>query len=228
MIGENIQRFVSFTRNFADNSTDAGFQFTFFCDICNDGYKTKFMQAKSYKKRGLFRGIGKVASMAGSITGKYGTGHGVEQGTDIISERYEGMSPEWHKEHEQVFQEVQNEAMGHFNKCPRCKKWAGEECWNEEEGLCVEDAPREAVEVAAAKATMTKEQIWEKAGKTQLFKGEVTSKQTICPNCGKPVGTGKFCNNCGAPLGLLKCKKCGATNPTGTKFCGECGAKLSK
>ena len=25
----------SFTRNYEDNSTEAGFQFTFYCDICN-------------------------------------------------------------------------------------------------------------------------------------------------------------------------------------------------
>ena len=29
----------SFTRNYEDNSTEAGFQFTFYCDICQDGFK---------------------------------------------------------------------------------------------------------------------------------------------------------------------------------------------
>jgi hypothetical protein len=222
------KKFVSFTRNFTDKSTEAGFQYAFLCDSCRDGYTTKFVQAKSYKKRSLFRGIGKMASVAGSLSGRYGTGYGVERGADAISERWQGMSPEWHKEHEQVFQESQNEAMGHFNKCPRCKKWVCEECWNEEEGLCVDDAPRVAVEVAAAKAAKAKADIMAKAAETQVFKGEITTKQTICPTCGKPAGASKFCNNCGAPLGLLKCKKCGATNQAGTKFCGECGAKLSK
>ena len=32
----------SFTRNYHDNSTEAGFQFTFYCDICNDGFKSSF------------------------------------------------------------------------------------------------------------------------------------------------------------------------------------------
>jgi len=222
------KKLVSFTKNFADNSTEAGFQFTFFCDSCRDGYKTKFVQAKSYKKRKIFGGIGKLASAAGSLTGRYGAGYGVQTGADVISDRWSGMSPEWHKEHEKAFQEASNEGMGHFNKCPRCHEWACDECWNEEEGLCVKDAPRVAVEVAAAKAAKAKEDIMAKAAETKVFKGEITSKQTICPSCGKPAGMGKFCNNCGAPLGLLKCKKCGATNQAGTKFCGECGAKLSK
>ena len=47
-----------FTRNYQDNSTDAGFQFTFNCDICNDGYKTNFIASKTYKKRGFWKGVG--------------------------------------------------------------------------------------------------------------------------------------------------------------------------
>ena len=44
---------TAFTSNYEDNSTDAGFQFTFFCDICREGYKTEFTEAKSYKKGGF-------------------------------------------------------------------------------------------------------------------------------------------------------------------------------
>jgi hypothetical protein len=40
----------SFTRNYEDNSTDAGFQFTFYCDTCNDGYKSSFVESETYKK----------------------------------------------------------------------------------------------------------------------------------------------------------------------------------
>ncbi|MGB4564892.1 MAG: hypothetical protein WBJ00_08950 [Dethiobacteria bacterium] len=35
-----------FTDNFEDNSTEAGFQFTFYCDLCQEGYKTKFKPIK--------------------------------------------------------------------------------------------------------------------------------------------------------------------------------------
>ena len=44
----------SFTRNYEDNSTEAGFQFTFYCDLCEDGYKSSFIESETYKKgRGL-------------------------------------------------------------------------------------------------------------------------------------------------------------------------------
>jgi len=62
--------------------------------------------------------------------------------------------------------------------------------------------------------------------KTASFNGKIEDKVTICPACGKPAGKGKLCINCGAPLEMVKCSKCGAENPPGTKFCGNCGTKL--
>jgi hypothetical protein len=215
-----------FTRNFADNSTEAGFQFTFFCDVCQDGYKTQFAESKTHRKAGFFSGLGKAVSIGASIFGESGVGSQVQRGADVISERFQGMTPEWQKEHEQAFVLAQNEAQGHFQRCPKCRKWVCEADWNEEEGLCVEDAPREAVEVAAAKAEKMVEDIKTKAAATAVFQGEIESKQTVCPQCGKPAGQGKFCNNCGAALGLKACPACGAKNPAGVRFCGECGGKL--
>lgn len=57
----------AFTRNYADNSTEAGFQFTFYCDICNDGFKSSFVESDTYKKGQLFRGIGRGASALGGM-----------------------------------------------------------------------------------------------------------------------------------------------------------------
>jgi hypothetical protein len=199
---------------------------TFYCDICREGYKTRFIESKTHKKGKLLKGLGRLISAASQITGKYGVGYGVERTPDVISERFRGMSPDWHKEHEAAFELAQNEAKEHFHRCPRCKKWVCENDWNEQEGLCVEDAPRVSVEVAAARAEKMVADIKEKVAGTQVFTGEIESKQTICPQCGKPAGEGKFCNNCGAPLALIKCPKCGAQNPAGTRFCGECGTRL--
>lgn len=53
----------------------------------------------------------------------------------------------------------------------------------------------------------------------------------ICPKCKKEYETGKFCNECGSPLEevvrKLFCPNCGTSYESGTKFCGECGEKLS-
>src|SRR5262249_20577048 len=48
-----------------------------------------------------------------------------------------------------------------------------------------------------------------------------------CSNCGSENPSGKkFCGDCGWPLANL-CPKCGADNPPGKRFCGDCGATLA-
>ena len=219
---------TAFTSNFEDNSTDAGFQFTFFCDICREGYKTEFTESKSYKKGRFLKGLGGVASAATQMTGRFSNvGYGLQQGSNVLTDKFQGMTPEWHKEHESVFALAQNEAMGHFHRCPRCKKYVCDNDWNEEAGLCVTDAPRESTEVAAARAEKMVADIKAKAETTEVFTGKIEQRQTLCPKCGKPSGEGKFCNNCGAPLALSKCPQCGASINAGARFCGECGAKIT-
>lgn len=52
---------------------------------------------------------------------------------------------------------------------------------------------------------------------------------TKCPNCGtENPANSKFCNNCGNKLtGSVKCPTCGTENPPGAKFCSNDGTKLS-
>jgi len=217
-----------FTDNFADNSSAAGFQFTFFCAICKEGYKTKFIESKSAKRGSLLKKMGGIFGAAAQVAGKYSIGRGVEKATDVIGGRHEGKSPKWRKEYDIAFGEAQTEAKAHFHRCPKCTRWVCENCWNEQEGLCIDCAPREAVEVASARAKKKAEDIRAKAASTKVFTGRIEKRQTICPVCGKPAGTGKFCVNCGASLVSVKCLKCGAENSAGTKFCGNCGAKLAQ
>ncbi|MDI7274610.1 MAG: zinc ribbon domain-containing protein [Anaerolineae bacterium] len=216
----------SFTDNYEDNSTEAGFQFTFYCDLCREGFKSTFIESKTYKRSGLFRGLGRAISVGTSLLGSSGITDALSQGSDILSERFEGMSPEWHREHEAAFAQAQSEAKRMFHRCPKCKQWVCDNDWNEQEGLCVDDAPRVNVEVAAARGQKMAADIQEKAASTRVFTGEIESKQTICPKCGKPAGEGKFCSNCGTRLGLIECQVCGTGSPAGTRFCPECGNRL--
>jgi len=216
----------SFSDNYEDNSTEEGFQFTFYCDLCREGFKSRFIPAQTAKKKSFFSGLGQAVSIGASLLGKDSIGYNVERGADLFNQRFEGMSSEWHKEHEQAFQIAQNESKAFFHRCPKCKQWACDNDWNDQEGLCVDCAPRENIEVAAAKAAKMVKDIEVKAENTVVFNGEIESKTTICPVCGKPSGKGKFCNNCGAPLEMNICQTCGAKNQPGARFCGECGGKL--
>ncbi|HNW43919.1 MAG TPA: zinc ribbon domain-containing protein [Elusimicrobiales bacterium] len=215
---------IGFTSNFADNSTEAGFQFTFFCDTCREGLKTRFIESSTFKKGKFFKGLGDMLGVVSQLTGA--NLGGLERGADAIRERFGGMSPDWHKEHDKAFEAAQDEAKGHFRRCPKCNKWHCETCWNEQEGLCVADAPRSNVEVAAARSKKMVQDIEASAQATPVFTGKIESKQTLCPKCGKPAGETKFCGNCGFSLEMPKCPGCGAKNQQGAKFCGECGAKL--
>jgi class 3 adenylate cyclase/tetratricopeptide (TPR) repeat protein len=50
---------------------------------------------------------------------------------------------------------------------------------------------------------------------------------TTCASCGAEDPAGKrFCGDCGSPL-ASGCPACGAENPPGKKFCGDCGAPLT-
>ena len=66
----------------------------------------------------------------------------------------------------------------------------------------------------------------EAAETATVWQGKIETRTTVCPNCGKPAGTGKFCNHCGTPLGTNRCPNCGAQVAQGLAFCGECGTKI--
>lgn len=219
---------TAFTRNYEDNSTEAGFQFTFYCDVCNDGYKTSFIPSETSKKnrglRGLARGAGALGGLFGGALGNLG--YSLERGGDILSERFDGMSAEWQKEHEQAFVRAQNEAQQHFSRCHGCHHWVCASCFNEEEGMCTDCAPRQKTAIAKAKAQAMQRNLDEAAAEQTVWSGKLETQVITCPVCGKPAGVGKFCQNCGAGLQAKKCPACGAAVADGMRFCGDCGTKL--
>jgi hypothetical protein len=218
----------AFTRNYDDDSTEAGFQFTFYCDLCGDGFKSSFIESTTYGQTQRTRGLGRGASVIGSLFGgKIGDlGYALERGSDLLEDRFDQYSPQWRKEHEAAFIKAQEEVKNHFRKCQACQKWVCIDDYNEEEGLCVECAPRESAYVAQAKAKAMKRNIDDAAEDATVWTGKIESRTTVCPSCGKPAGNGKFCNQCGAPLGLQKCPNCGAEVALGMKFCSNCGSPM--
>lgn len=219
---------TAFTRNYEDNSTEAGFQFTFYCDICNDGYKTSFTESETYKKNRGIKGIGQGAWAISHLLGGRlsNVGWAVERGANVLSERFDGMSPEWQKEHEQAFIRAQNEAKNHFTRCHGCNRWVCNSCFNEDESMCTDCSPRQKTAIAKAKAEAMRQNLSDAAAEQVVWSGKLESQTITCPSCGKPNNTGKFCNNCGCSLEIKACPQCGAPVASGVRFCGECGAKL--
>ncbi|HXW67059.1 MAG TPA: zinc ribbon domain-containing protein [Thermoplasmata archaeon] len=217
---------LEYPRNVDDLSGDKGFQWRFHCDLCGSGYDSTFIpsksQASSRRLGFLSGGLSAISGMAGS------GGSGLSSASSMAgtASQFRGMSADWHKEHDNAFQQAVNEAKPHFQKCPRCNQLVCSADWNNEAGLCTHDAPSLAAETQAAKAQVRVEQMQAQVRSQSQFDGDTSDRSTICPKCGKPSGAGKFCNNCGAPLGFRECPSCHHQNPPTVNFCGDCGAKL--
>jgi hypothetical protein len=215
---------LEYPKNVDDLSGDKGFQWRFHCDLCGSGYDTTFIPSKSQSSARKLGFLSGGLSALGSVTGSSGV-YGASTAASSASQ-FKGMSADWHREHDNAFQQAVNETKTHFKKCPRCKSYVCADDWNDEAGLCTRDAPSLAAEMQAQKAQTRVEQMQAQVKSQSQFDGDTSDRATLCPTCGKPSGTGKFCQNCGAPLGFKVCPKCQHPNPPTVNFCGECGSKL--
>ena len=220
----------AFVRNYNDDSTEAGFQFTFYCDNCHDGFKSSFIESATYKKGRGIRTITEGAGIVGSMLGGRlsNLGYSARSGGSVLSSNFEGQSPAWRQEWEQAFKVAQNEAQRHFHRCNACTQYVCPACFNEDEGLCVACAPRQEIAVAKARADAMQRNIAEAAENATVWQGKIESKTTQCPACGKPAGAGKFCNNCGASMELRTCPTCAAQVSLAVRFCNNCGTNLEQ
>jgi membrane protease subunit (stomatin/prohibitin family) len=211
---------IEFVSNYSDLSTDKGFQFEFNCDRCSNGYRTRF-QAWA---------VGSVSSALDAASSLLG---GVFSSAADVGERVR--SAGWQKAHDEAFVHSVEEIRGNFIQCPRCSQWVCRKaCWNNKRGLCKECAPDMGVEMSAAQASRSVEEVWAHAKMAAEDKklAEGNWRETIvasCPKCGAPQATNaKFCPECGAKIKTSdSCSKCGAALTAGAKFCPECGEKTS-
>jgi membrane protease subunit (stomatin/prohibitin family) len=209
---------IEFTSNYRDLSTEQGFQFEFTCSRCGTGFRTRFRPSAT----GLLSGVLDTASsLFGGVFGR---------AADVGNRVH---SAAWERAHDEAFRAASAEAKPHFIQCPRCSSWVcREDCWNTKRGLCKDCAPDLGVEMSAAQASRSVEEIWAHAAMAAEDKKLAKEywRETIrasCPNCEAPLATNaKFCPECGTKLkGAAHCTECGATLTPGAKFCPECGTR---
>ncbi|HPH94398.1 MAG TPA: zinc ribbon domain-containing protein [Anaerolineaceae bacterium] len=209
---------IVFTGNYNDLSTDRGFQFEFICSRCSTGFRTPF-------KAWAIGNVSGVMDAASSIFG------GLFSQAANLTER--ARSAGWQQARDAALEESLTAMHEDFIQCPRCSSWVcRQKCWNTKRGLCKNCAPDLGVEMSAAQASHSVQEIWAHAAMAEEDKklAEGNWNETIrasCPECNTPLATNaKFCPNCGAKLKVAQhCTQCGAKLQPGAKFCAECGTK---
>jgi DNA-directed RNA polymerase subunit M/transcription elongation factor TFIIS len=210
---------IEFTSNYSDHSTDRGFQFEFNCDRCGTGYRTRFQPFTA----------GTISSAMNTASSLFG---GIFSSAANVGEQVRSAS--WQKARDDAFVNAVEELKPDFVQCPRCSSWVcRKSCWNTQRGLCKKCAPDMGVEMAAAQASRTVEEIWAHSkvaeGDREMLKDESwrAGVRATCPQCNAPLAeNAKFCPECGAAILAEKiCANCGAKVKPSTKFCPDCGTK---
>ena len=213
---------LKFSDNYQDLSqqsgVSAGFQFEFFCERCNDTWRTEFVPFRSGQASGW---LNKAAGLLGGVMGG-------------AADAIEGVAQSaWGTAHDDAFKNAIAQAKDHFHRCARCNQYVCDVCWNGDKGLCLNCAPDVQSEVEAARvqgeisgATEIAVEEGVKRGKARDVK---TNRQLKCPQCGEETRGAKFCPACGVKLAQQNtCPSCSAAVPSSAKFCPECGGKVAR
>lgn len=208
---------VPFTDNYSDESNLEGYQFTFNCERCGNGYRSPFVPDVKEKGRGILRAVGNF------------TGGGLDRISDSID------SMNWNrstnsKAKDKALADAVEAVRPNFAQCRGCGDWVCRDvCWNDDVGQCANCSPFVAEELSRAQAAAQVEQIREKTKEVDWTADlDLQTRATVkCPACGVSVDGGKFCGSCGEKLDpTVFCTECGAKQSEGAKFCAECGAKF--
>lgn len=206
-----------FSNNYGDLSiqggVNSGFQFEFYCQRCQDAYRTPF---EAYRKA---QAAGWLSQASGLLGGILGSADGAANSLADAG---------WRSAWDEAFRKAVTDAGQHFKRCAQCHHHVCAKCFNVASGLCYDCAPDAEVVVQAAKAAGMAQGAAEVGTEAGYAKGKgidvERERQLVCPNCGAEVHGAKFCPECGAKMSTKRfCTGCGAELADGAKFCGECG-----
>ncbi|WP_334190160.1 zinc ribbon domain-containing protein [Noviherbaspirillum sp.] len=206
-----------FADNYQDLSqqdgVDAGFQFQFHCERCNDAWRTRYKPYRSGQASGW---VSKAAGFFGGVLG------GASSALDGLAQAG------WNSARDEAFQEAVTDAKGHFHRCAKCFQYVCAPCTDKASGFCLNCAPDVEVQIAAARAQAESQGAMEAAVEEGLKRGRKRDVkrdvQLVCPGCNAETRGAKFCPECGHKMAVKSnCSGCSAEIAPGTRFCPECG-----
>lgn len=203
---------IQFSDNYNDLSTDSGFQFEFHCEHCHEAWRSPFDRYAA----------GTAENLLGAAEGLFGGFFGTARNA-VSNLRGSG----WSKAKDDALRNAVEQARDHFHRCPRCANHFCDNCWNEDEGVCIVCVPRLDAELSAIRREAKIQRAREEAyNQSTVSEADLQERVVSCRDCGAPVGRAKFCPECGTPQSLTKnCGSCSAEMPSSAKFCPECGTK---
>src|SRR3954467_11320889 len=183
---------IQFVNNYDDLSTDKGYQFKFYCDKCGNGYMSRFQTS-------IAGTGGSILRAAGDLFGGWLSNAG--------NSAYEIQRAVGGKAHDEALQAAVEEGKTHFHQCSRCGRWVCPEvCWNASAGQCEGCAPDYGEELASshaqAKADATRQQLYDKAKKTDYVSGIDRGAGSVAQAPARPA------QQSAAPAST-KCSSCG-------------------
>lgn len=210
---------IKFADNYQDLSqssgVDAGFQFEFYCERCNDTWRTTFKPYRSGQASGW---ASKAAGIFGGMLGG-------------ASSALEGVAQAgWHSARDEAFRGAIDDAKTHFHRCASCHQYVCASCFDTSGGLCHNCAPDVNVAIATSRAQGEVQGASEAAMEEGVARGKKhdvkREQQLVCPECHAETHGAKFCPECGHKMATKSsCSGCSAQIEPGTKFCPECGKK---
>jgi hypothetical protein len=191
-------------KNFRDMSrpnsdVSAGFQYEFYCENCQETWRSPFKPYRAGQAAGLFTRFSWILNefyKIGGITDLvYKAGRASGQSASVAGSKVGA----------KAFAEAEALAVNLYHKCGTCRLMVCEDCWREEAQMCVK------CEANAAAARQVEE--------------SSQSSATVCPNCRTPSQGGRFCHECGFDMASThkSCPACGSTMARQARFCTDCG-----
>ncbi len=181
---------IAFGENYSDLSVqsgaNAGFQFEFNCERCNDRWRTEFVPYRGARAASWTEG---ASGFPGGVVGEAASG-------------VEGPAQAgWGRARDAEFSKSIEQAMHHFHRCGRCHHYVCDGCWNADRGICMDCETDVQAEVEATRMQDEIDAATEKARTAGTSLGETrdvkTQRQLVCPKCGTETHGAKYCPDCG-------------------------------
>ncbi len=179
----------------ADTAFNAGFQFEFYCDRCNETWRSPFTPYRT----------GQIAGLLSRFTYLLFDHRGAGRASRGLAEVGSGGAKT------DAFDEALATARQRFHACSHCDRGVCSSCWDAQAQMC--------------RACAAERQSAPQRESSQAQPSVHTPARDACPNCGTSTQGGRFCPECGFDMASThkSCPGCGALMQRASRFCTDCG-----